>query len=73
MGSSSEPRDPAFEAALTQASEEHHLAEWYRDCVRPISKLPRAQWPRCCGRGCEPCMEQLVAVAERIEALLGSR
>lgn len=64
-------RDPAFEAALEQASEEHRLAEWYRDCVRPICKMPRAQWPRCCGRGCEPCTDQLVAVAERIEELLG--
>jgi hypothetical protein len=68
--SSPEHRDPAFEAALQQASEEHRLAEWYRDCVRPLCKMPRTQWPRCCGRGCEPCTEQLVAVAERIEELL---
>jgi hypothetical protein len=73
MSRSSETRDPEFEAALVQASEEHRLAEWYRDCVRPIVKLPRERWPRCCGRGCEPCTDQLVAVAERIALLLGSR
>jgi hypothetical protein len=68
---SSNLRDPAFEAALQQASEEHKLAEWYRDCVRPLCNMPRTQWPRCCGRGCEPCADQLVAVAERIDELLG--
>jgi len=60
---------PQLEAALTQASEEHQLAEWYRACVRPLLNMPRTQWPRSCGRGCEPCAETLVAVAERIEAL----
>jgi hypothetical protein len=66
----STPRDPRLEAALIQASEEHSLAEWYRDCVRPLLTMPRTQWPRCCGRGCEPCAETLVAVAARIQELL---
>jgi hypothetical protein len=66
----STPRDEPFEAALTQASEEHALAPWYRDCVRPLLNMPKSQWPRCCGRGCEPCAEQLIAVAERITELL---
>jgi len=60
-----------FEAALTRASEELQLAEWYRDCVRPLFSMPRSQWPRCCGRGCEPCAEQLKEVAERVETLIG--
>jgi hypothetical protein len=64
------PRDPAFEAALTQASDEHKLSVWYRDCVRPLLNMPRKQWPRCCGRGCEPCAEQLVDVAQRVQELL---
>ena len=63
---------PGFEAALTRAGEELQLAEWYRDCVRPLFNMPRSQWPRCCGRGCEPCAEQLKEVAERIETLLDS-
>jgi hypothetical protein len=66
----STPRDETFEAALTRASEEHALAPWYRDCVRPLLNMPKTQWPRCCGRGCEPCAEQLIAVAERIGELL---
>jgi hypothetical protein len=64
-------RDPAFEAALTQASDEHKLQTYYRDCVRPLLHMPRTQWPRCCGRGCEPCADQLVDVATRVCALLG--
>lgn len=67
---SSSERDPAVEAALTQASEEEGLQEWYRDCVRPLLKMPHTQWPRCCGRGCEPCAVQLIAVAQRVEDLL---
>jgi hypothetical protein len=63
-------RDPVFETALNQASEEHSLAPWYRDCVRPLLNMPKTQWPRCCGRGCEPCAEQLIAVAERTAELL---
>ena len=59
-----------FEAALTQASNELQLADYYRDCVRPLFNMPKTQWPRCCGRGCEPCADQLKAVAERTEQLL---
>ena len=61
---------PGFEEALARASDELRLAEWYRDCVRPLFNMPRAQWPRCCGRGCEPCADQLVEVAERVQGLL---
>jgi hypothetical protein len=61
-----------FEAALTRASEEHKLAEYYRDCVRPLFNMPESQWPRCCGRGCEPCAEQLIDVARRVIALLSA-
>lgn len=63
-------RDPAFEAALRQASDEEGLQEWYRDCVRPLLNMPETQWPRCCGRGCEPCAVQLIAVAQRVQDLL---
>ena len=40
------------------------------DCVRPLLNMLKTQWPRCCGRGCEPCAEQLIAVAERTTELL---
>ncbi len=59
-----------LEAALTRASDELELQTWYRDCVRPLLRMPEAQWPRCCGRGCEPCAETLKSVATRVKALL---
>jgi hypothetical protein len=64
------PRSPELEAALAQASDEIGLAEWYRDCVRPLLNMPETRWPRCCGRGCEPCADMLIAVAERVRELL---
>ena len=29
------------------ASEQHGLASYYRDIVRPLLTMPRTQWPRC--------------------------
>jgi hypothetical protein len=63
-------RSPTLEVALAQACDEHALQPWYRDCVRPLLNMPRTQWPRCCGRGCEPCMDTLVAIATRVNELL---
>jgi hypothetical protein len=60
-----------LEAALKLASEEHGLQEWYRDMVRPLLRMPRTQWPTCCGGGCEPCAQQLVRVAERVLEFIG--
>ena len=65
------PRTPEVEAALAAACDEVGLAEYYRDCVRPILGTPRRTWPRCCGGGCEPCAETLCAVAERVHTRLG--
>jgi hypothetical protein len=59
------------DAALAQASREIGLQDYYRDMVRPLLRMPRTQWPGCCGGGCEPCAQTLVAVAERVLALLG--
>ncbi len=58
-----------LDAALAQAGEEIGLQAHYRDMVRPLLWLPRAQWPSCCGAGCEPCAQTLVKVAERVLAL----
>jgi hypothetical protein len=63
-------RDEALEAALTAASDELGLQTYYRDCVRPILRIPEAQWPACCGGGCEPCNQLLNAVANRTLAIL---
>lgn len=59
-----------LERALTQASEEVGLQTYYRDMVRPLLRMPRSQWPSCCGAGCEPCAQTLVQVAERVLTLL---
>lgn len=58
------------DTALAQASEEIGLQHYYRDMVRPLLRMPRTQWPSCCGGGCEPCAQTLVAVAERVLQLL---
>tara|TARA_Y100000385_G_scaffold229659_1_gene241118 strand:- start:437 stop:640 length:204 start_codon:yes stop_codon:yes gene_type:complete len=59
--------------ALDQASDELGLQSYYRDLVRPIIKLPRKQWPECCGGNCEPCAQVLVAVAQRVQELLADQ
>jgi hypothetical protein len=58
------------DTALVQASQELGLQEYYRDMVRPLLRMPRTQWPSCCGGGCEPCAQTLVLVAERVLNLL---
>lgn len=60
-----------LESALVQASEEVGLQDYYRDMVRPLLRMPRTQWPGCCGGGCEPCAQTLIATAERVLDLLG--
>jgi hypothetical protein len=60
-----------LEAALVQAGEENGLQDYYRDMVRPLLRMPRTQWPSCCGGGCEPCAQTLVRVADRVLALMG--
>ncbi|HEY6644952.1 hypothetical protein [Povalibacter sp.] len=63
-------RLPEFAAALTRACDELGLPEYYRSIVRPLFGMPRSQWPTCCGGGCEPCAQMLVAVADRVCELL---
>lgn len=64
-------RTPEFNAALTQASEEIGLQDYYRSSVRPLFSMPISQWPTCCGGGCEPCAQVLIAVASRVYELSG--
>lgn len=59
-----------LDAALEKASDELGLASYYRDCVRPLLKQARDQWPTCCGGTCEPCSQLLVLVADRTLSLL---
>ena len=58
-----------LDEALDQAAAEDGLADYYRDCVKPLLREPYL-WPRCCGGGCEPCAEQLIRVATRTLELL---
>ena len=62
---------PEFKEALARACAELGLAEYYQPSVRPLFSMPMSQWPRCCGRGCEPCAQTLIAVAQRVYELLG--
>jgi hypothetical protein len=64
------PRE-TLDEALARASEEAGLQTYYRDCVRPLLRMPRTQWPTCCGGGCEPCNQKLVVVADRVLTLVG--
>lgn len=61
----------AFEDALVQASDELGLPSYYRACVRPLLRQPKYEWPTCCGAGCDPCAQTLVAVALRVIELHG--
>ncbi|HEY2517771.1 MAG TPA: hypothetical protein VGI39_43175 [Polyangiaceae bacterium] len=56
---------------LAKVSDEFGLQSYYRDCVRPLLRMPESQWPTCCGGGCEPCNQLLVKVAERVRAQVG--
>ena len=60
----------SLDEALAQASDEVGLQSYYQDMVRPLLYMPREQWPGCCGGGCEPCAQMLIAVAERVQSLL---
>ncbi len=62
-------RGMTLDEALAKASDENGLAEYYRDCVRPLLR-DRDRWPRCCGSNCEPCAEQLIRVAQRTIELM---
>jgi hypothetical protein len=61
----------ALDRALAESAAERGLPEYYRDCVRPLLRMPVAQWPRCCNGGCDPCSEALRAVAAATLARLG--
>jgi hypothetical protein len=63
-----------LDEALACASDENGLADYYRDCVRPLIRDGEGRWPRCCGGGCEPCAEQLIRVARRtLELMAGDK
>jgi hypothetical protein len=65
------PKTPELEVVLARASERRGLQVYYRDCVRPLLGAPMERWPRCCGSGCEPCAETLIAVARDVYEALG--
>jgi hypothetical protein len=65
------PSPSPLDLALEQASKEIGLAPYYRDCVRPILRAPKEQWPTCCNGSCEPCNATLVNVATRVREILG--
>ena len=71
MGDEQPVERSVVDAALARASDEFGLAEYYRDCVRPLLRSGASGFPQCCGGSCEPCNQTLVNVAERVLLLLG--
>jgi hypothetical protein len=67
-----ETLESLVDLALARASEELGLPAYYRSSVRPLLRDPEGRWPQCCGGGCEPCSQRLVAVAARTLELLGT-
>ena len=63
--------DAELYALIDVVSEEFGLPEYYRECVRPLVRAERHEWPSCCGGSCEPCMGTLVAIADRVLTKLG--
>lgn len=59
-------------AAIARASDELGLPTWYRSSVSPLLNLDPDRMPSCCGGGCEPCADTLIAVAERAREILAS-
>jgi hypothetical protein len=57
--------DSPIEQALTIALEENQLPEGYRQSVRELIDQPEADWPRCCGSDCDPCVLTLQRAAAR--------
>lgn len=65
--------DDATFKALVQAADEFNLAAHYISCVKPLLRDVDGPWPRCCGSGCEPCADTLIAVANRTLELTGQK
>jgi hypothetical protein len=65
--------DEAVERAVAEAADEHGLPDYYRSMVLPLVRDREGPWPRCCGGGCDPCADDLVAVAESALRKLGLR
>jgi hypothetical protein len=57
--------DSPIEQALTVALEENQLPEAYRQSVRELIDQSEADWPRCCGSDCDPCVLTLQRTAAR--------
>ena len=59
------PSDEPIDRALR----ENGLNVAYRPDVESLIRLPRSEWPVCCGGFCEPCALALGRAAERAIAL----
>jgi hypothetical protein len=61
-----------MDEALQQAASELGFPSYYLPSVRPLLRNPEGRWPRCCGGGCEPCAQTLIAVAKRTLEIAGT-
>ncbi|MCA9630180.1 MAG: hypothetical protein KC766_21055 [Myxococcales bacterium] len=51
---------------------ENMLDELYVGYVEELLEREDDAWRTCCGRDCEPCMQQLMRVVDRVRELEGN-
>jgi hypothetical protein len=64
--------DAQFEAALAKACEACGIRAADRFWVRDLYERPSAA-PACCGSGCDPCVDDVVAAVELTRQLLDEK
>ncbi|MCA8969419.1 MAG: hypothetical protein KDC95_06535 [Planctomycetes bacterium] len=64
---------PEFEAILTQAMQDNGIHEAFRETVRRLVFEDGDGWRRCCGSGCDPCVEQFARAVDAIRRQTAGR
>ena len=59
---------PELEALLQEVCAEQNVPRRRQDELRLMLQQPESSWPRCCGGGCVPCVEDQTAIAREILA-----
>ena len=65
------PNNAAVKEAVLQACQDVGLPDSCRLLVTRLLFTPEADWPECCGTGCDPCTLVLGDAALRARKLLG--
>ena len=65
------PNRLTMDEALEVAMSEHRLDASFRKMVRDLAHDLEDRWRVCCGSACDPCVEQVARVVDRVRALTG--